>query len=88
MSKFIPLLKFYNLVIHREKSKMSHSKEAVNLLSYHLFVHASSGSVASMVAVISVFPFLTLIQRKQRKLKINPLRTMNFEHKCFYIFLK
>lgn len=41
------------------------SKELKSLFSYHLFVHAASGSAASLVAVLAVFPFLTVLQRKQ-----------------------
>lgn len=43
---------------------MSQSKMS-NLVSYNLFAHASSGSAASCVALITAFPFLTVLQRKQ-----------------------
>jgi hypothetical protein len=43
------------------------SKDLKSLFSYHLFVHATSGSAASLVAVAAVFPFLTILQRKQCK---------------------
>jgi len=41
---------------------MSQSK---GLFSYNLFVHATSGSAASCVALLAAFPFLTILQRKQ-----------------------
>lgn len=37
------------------------------LFSYNLFVHATAGSAASCVALLAAFPFITIIQRKQRK---------------------
>lgn len=50
---------------------MSHSKAAPGLFSYNLFVHATSGSAASCVALLAAFPFLTILQRKQRKWILN-----------------
>lgn len=41
--------------------------QSKSLFSYGLFVHACSGSAASCVALTFAFPFLTLVQRRQRK---------------------
>lgn len=49
---------------------MTSQSKPANLLSYHLFVHATSGSAASLVALLSIFPLLTIIQRKQCKLNL------------------
>jgi hypothetical protein len=45
--------------------------QSKGLFSYGLFVHACAGSAASCVALTFAFPFLTLVQRRQRKLKLN-----------------
>lgn len=59
------------------KINMSAQSKPASLFSYGLFVHASSGSMASIIAVLSVFPFLTILQRKQRKWKF--LLDLNFD---------
>lgn len=41
--------------------------QSKGLFSYNLFVHATSGSAASCVALVAAFPFLTVLQRKQCK---------------------
>lgn len=63
---------------------MSQSKVASGFFSYNLFVHATSGSAASCVALLAAFPFLTILQRKQRKEKL--IFSGDFElisHQCF-----
>ncbi|KAG5680593.1 hypothetical protein PVAND_010089 [Polypedilum vanderplanki] len=67
---------------------MSNSKEALsNLFSYHLFVHATSGSCASLVAVAAVYPFLTILQRKQLD-DLKAVRHLNSFELIYYLFKK